>query len=375
MKKIFLYFVIFSTFLLNGCFNYKDIDKVLFVTSVIIDIDYTNSPVIYVEAFKPTRGGKGESGKGERILYKGTGKTIFEIARDLNLSSSYKLNYTQNRGIVFTKKAAETCLADFVDFFDRDQEVVVRADIVVYDGDPEKLIKSKLKEQEYIGLFIHDLIYNIPVSSRGVIFSLNDFLNKSYSSNNTCVITMVAMKEGQPQDKLEISNAAIIKDFKMVGELNRRQGEGYNFLIDNIKRGTLEVPNPNASGKFVTLEILKSKTNTKIYYDGKTVHVKKIINTKTSLAEAQQKINFNKDTLNQISKNAESNIKNACSRLFEEYKKQNLDIFDIADDFKRKYPNEKMNNVISNSQLELEVNVYVEGSSDTTNFRLNETKD
>lgn len=369
MKRFFLYFIIFTTFLLSGCFNYKDIDKVLFVTSVIVDIDNTNSPVIYLEAFKPTRGGQGQSGKGERVLYKGTGKTIFETARDLNLSSSYKLNYTQNRGIIFTEKAAEKCLNDFIDFFDRDQELVARAYLVIYNGDPEKLINAKLKEQEFIGLFIQDLIYNIPVSSRGIILSLNDFLNKSFTKNNTSVITMIDLKNDTTGPKIEVGDGAIIKDFKMVDTLDRKQGEGYNFLINNIKRGTLEVGNPSADGKFVTLEILKSKTDTKISYDGKSVNVKKTIYTKTSIGEVQKKFIYNKETIKQLEKNAESNIKIACNRIFEEYKAKNLDIFNISDDFNRKYPREKIDDVLSKSQLEVEVHIYVEGSSDTTDFR------
>lgn len=369
MKKIFLYFFIVSTFLLNGCFNYNDIDKVLFATAVIVDIDADDRPIIYVEAFKPTRGGKGDSGKGERVLFKGTGKTIFETVRDLNLSASNKINYTQCRGIIFTGNSAEKSLGDLMDFFDRGQEVIERADIAIYKGDPEKLINTKLKDQEFIGLFIHDLIYNMPFSARGVMLNLNDFFNKSYTSNNTVVIPIITLKEDQPEDKIEINNAAIIKDFKMIDSLDRRQGEGYNFLIDNIKGGTLEVSNPNADNKYITLEILKSSTNTKVYYDGKTIHVKKIINTRTSIGEAQQKLTFTKGTINQIEKNAESNIKLNCSKLFEDYKKKDIDIFDISDDFERKYPKEKVANIITKTQLELEVHVYVEGSPNTTDFR------
>ncbi|KZL89821.1 Ger(x)C family spore germination protein [Clostridium magnum] len=368
MKKLFLYFIIFTTFLLNGCFNYKDIDKVLFVTSVIVDIDNNRSPVIYVEAFKPARGGKGESGKGERVLYKGTGKTIFEIVRDLNLSSSYKLNYTQNRGIIFTEKAARECLVDYIDFFDRDQELVVRSYLAIYKGDPQKLINAKLKEQEYIGLFIFDLIYNIPASSRGILLRLNDFLNQRYTKSKTSVVTMIAMKDDQTSSKIEVSAGAIIKNFKMVDTLPRTQAEGYNFLIDNIKRGTLEAGNPSAADKYITLEILKSKTDTKIYYDGDSIKVKKIINTKTSIADVQEKLNFTKENIEQLEKNAESNIKDACERLFDYYKGKDLDIFNVSDDFYRKYPRAKIDDVFNKSQLEVEAHVHVEGSSDKTNF-------
>ncbi|MDW8802034.1 Ger(x)C family spore germination protein [Clostridium sp. A1-XYC3] len=369
MKKILLCFLILTTVLFSGCFNYRDIDKVLFVTAVIVDIDGNGDPILYIEAFKPSRGGQGSSGKGERVLFEGTGKTIFEIVRDINLSSSYKLNYTQNRGIIFTEKAAEKGLENFIDFFDRDQELVIRADIAIFKGDPKSLLNSKLKEQEYIGLFIHDLIYNISASSRGVVLRLNDFLNKMYTRNNIAVITTIAIKKDQPEDKIEVSDAAILRDCKLVDMLDRRQGEGYNFLMDNIKGGTLEVTNPDAPNKFITLEILNSKTITKINYDGKTVHLKKIINTRTSIGEAQDKLIFSKDKLNKISNNAEKNISRECTRIYEEYKKKNLDILNIEEEFSRKYPKKKIDNVLLNSQLELEVHVEVEGSADKMDFR------
>lgn len=369
MKKVILCFSIISTILFNGCFNYRDIDKIIYVTTVIVDMDGSKNPILYIEAFKPSRGGQGSSGKGERVIFQGTGKTIFEIVRDVGLSSSYKLNYTQNRGVIFTQKAAEEGLDNFIDFFYRDQETVVRADIAICKGDPQKLLNAKLKEQEYIGLFIHDLIYNISSSSRGVILSINDFLNRSYSANRTVVITTIDMKKDQLEDKVEVSDVAILKDFKLVGMLDRRQSEGYNFLIDNIRGGTLEVPNPDVDGKFISLEILKSKTNTKVSYDGKKIHVKKTINTKASISEIQKSFYLTKENLGRVEKKAESNIYKECMRIFENYKQKDLDIFEITDEFQRRYPREKVEDVISNSDLELEVHVTIEGSSDTIGFR------
>lgn len=370
MKKILLYFLILSTFLFNGCFSYTDIDKLIFTTSVIIDVDQEGMPVVYEEAFKPARAGKAASGKGSRVLFQGTGKTLFETFRNLNLSSSYKINYTQCRGIIFTEKAAEKGLDRFIDVFDRGQEFVIRSDIVIYKGDPVALINAKLKEQDYIGLFIHDLIYNTPSSSRGTILSLNDFLNKNYSQNNTCVVPMIELKKNQLEDKVAISDGAIIKDYKMVGRLREAETESYNFLIDNIKGGTMEVSNPNCSNNFVTLEILRNKTDTKVYYDGKTVTLRKIINTRAIITEAQKSLNFDQDTIDDIQKNAESNIRKFSLQLFDEYKKKGLDIFDVADSFHRAYPHEKVEgNIMYKTELIVEPHVFVEGSTDITSFK------
>lgn len=371
MKKFLLCFIILSTSFFSACFSYTDIDKIIFTTAVIVDIDNEGMPIVYEEAFKPSKGGgKSSSGKGSRILFKGTGKTLFETFRNINLSSSYKINYTQCRGIIFTEKAAEKGLDYYIDVFDRGQEFVIRSDIVIYKGDPEAIINAKLKEQDYLGLFIHDLISNTKVSSRGIILSLNDFLNKSYSKNNVCVVPMVELKKDQLEDKVAISNGAIVKNFKMVGSLKESQAESYNFLVDNIKGGTLEVTNPDCPDKFITLQILENKTETKLYYDGKTVSLKKIINTKAIITEAQKGLSFDQETIGELQKNAELNIKKFSTQLFEEYKTKGLDIFDVGDNFNRVYPHQEIDgNIMYKTEIQVEPHVFIEGSTDITSFR------
>ncbi|MBV4415677.1 Ger(x)C family spore germination protein [Clostridium tyrobutyricum] len=369
MKKIFCIFIIFCSCFLGGCFNYNDIDKAIFVTSVIIDVDANKNPVLYVEAFKPERNLNETGGSSQRILFRGSRKTLFETMRDINMSSSYKLNYTQLRGIIFTEKAAESNLYDYIDYFARDQESVLRSNLLVLNGDPDKFIKTVLKEQEYIGIFINDLIKNIPVSSRAIINSLNGFLNEIYSRHSIAVIPMIELKLDQPEPKIQLTDGAIIENYKMVDILRLGDELGYNFLTDNIKSGSLEVTNPSSCSNYVSLEILKSKTKSNIYMGRKNIVVKKTINLKATVAEAQNRINLDEDTMKKLEQEAEKNIKDACNNVFEKYKLKKLDIFDIGEDFQRKYPKSNIDNPIEQSQLQLDVNVNLEGSSDKTNFR------
>ncbi len=280
-KKIFCIFIIFCSCFLGGCFNYNDIDKAIFVTSVIIDVDANKNPVLYVEAFKPERNLNETGGSSQRILFRGSRKTLFETMRDINMSSSYKLNYTQLRGIIFTEKAAESNLYDYIDYFARDQESVLRSNLLVLNGDPDKFIKTVLKEQEYIGLFIHDLIKNVSVSSRTIVSSLNDFLNEIYSRQGISIIPMIELKSDQPEPKIQLTDGAIIGNYKMVDTLRLGDELGYNFLTDNIKSGSLEVTNPSSSNNYVSLEILRSKTKCSIYMDGKNIIVRKKTKTKS----------------------------------------------------------------------------------------------
>jgi spore germination protein KC len=164
-KVVIISYIIVNCLTMAACFSYKDIDKILFVTALIIDVDNDGNPVLYAEGFKGLRGGSPQ-GMDQRILFKGKGKTIFEAVRNMNSTSSFKLNYTQNKAVIFTQKAAEFGLENFVDFIERDQELLVRPYISVYLGDPEKLMKLNIIQDKYIGTFVTQLIENIRSSSR-----------------------------------------------------------------------------------------------------------------------------------------------------------------------------------------------------------------
>lgn len=72
------------------------------------------------------------------------------------------------------------------------------------------------------------------------------------------VVTIIDIPKGSLEPKLEINGGAVFKDDKMVSILERAEGLGYNFLMKDIKDGSLEVTNPCDINKFISLEILKS---------------------------------------------------------------------------------------------------------------------
>lgn len=368
MKKVFILLLFVMSFTLAGCFNYRDLDKALYVTSVIVDSSEENTVEIYAEAFRPFRSSQSASGKGERTIFKGKGKTAFEAVRDLNLASSYKLNFTQNKVIIYTKRAAEKGMDNTIDFFDRDQELLLRSYVVILLGDPEQILKIDLKEEEYLGVFVYNLIENLGASSRAVQLDMNDFLVRSYQKVN-CVVTAIAVRSEVSDKKVEINGGGVIGNFKLLDIMTRNEGEGYNFLIDRIKTGTLEIPNPDSSGKFVTLEILNSDTKTKLYKEGDKYILKKKIHVNTSLSEVQAGLSFDKNTLKKISDTAEGNITKACNLVYNNYRKKNLDIFFLKLIYERIFNKPAPDNLISNTDLELDVKVDIEGSSDIKSFK------
>jgi len=367
-KKILVIIcIIMGCTTMTSCFSYKDINRLLFVTAIIIDVDDNNNPIIYAEAYKGVRGGTPQ-GVDERVLFQGKGKTMFEAVRNMNATSSFKLNYTQNKAIIFTQKAAEVGLDNYLDFLDRDQELLIRPYIAIYRGDADKLIKIDIVQEKYIGMFLMHLVENVGSSSRAVKLSLNDFYNQRNMGDKANVVTIIDIPKDNLEQRLEINGGAVIKDDKMVSVIETNEGQGFNFLMDNVSSGTLEITNPCDINKFITLEILKSKTKTEISYDNKIVHLKKKIKVKVDFEEAQKEIIFTKENIKKIQKKSEKNIADSCNILFSKYENMGMDIFDITQEFNAKYPNKKIDGIINKTELKVEVEVEIMNTGDEKNF-------
>jgi spore germination protein KC len=369
-KFLFLVLSFNMIFFYSSCFNYRDINKIIFATAVILDYDEDTDMVIaYDETFRPFRGAEAGSEKGTRIIFKGTGKTFFEAIRDINLSSSYKVHYSQCKAIIFTERAAtaKIGLKKFTDMIDRDQEFLLRPYVFIYYGDPERLLKMKLKEEEYIGFFLYNLVQNVGTASRSISVTVNEFLAWRLMGGKTYVLTGLRIKQDQIEDKIEIDGCGVFKNDKMVEAITRREMQGFNFLMDRVKTGTLEVTNPDNPDQFVTLEILNSDTKTKIRYENGKIKLIKNITTKVSIGEVQSGLIITRDNLSKIKKNAEDNIEKYSTRIFNDYKYKGVDIFEVEQELYRHYPKVKMEEPIKESNLEIKVEVKIEGSSNKTN--------
>jgi spore germination protein KC len=369
MKRRMVCLLLILSLFMSGCFAYKDINRLLFVTGLLIDIDKDKNIILYTEAFVAARSSGEKMGEEERIVFRSKSKTLLEAARDINLSSSFRLNYTQNRAIIFTERAAKHGIDNFIDLLDRDQQTTLRQFLFVYPGDPEELMQTKLKEEPFIGIFLSDLVLNQKITSKATQKRFDDYLNNRLMGSRVDVINMID-KDGHPGERISIKGLAVMKDDKMVGSLNSEEVLAYNFLKGVTKFGGIEITNPEHEDKYASLKILNSKTRSVLSYDGEIVHLNKNINVRTNFGETQESIHLTDDKEREIiDKYTENRIKNMCIELFNAYKQKDIDLLNVQEDFNRRYPNTNIKDFIKIVQLNVDARVHMEGSTDKTDFR------
>ncbi|VYU32183.1 Ger(x)C family spore germination protein [Clostridium tertium] len=348
--------------LLVGCFNYRDINKVTFATSIIFDTDDFGRSVVYVDCIKPYRSTNESSDKGRRMIYKGIGKTALEALRDVNLASSYELNYSQNRAYIFTEKAAREGVKGYLDLINNNQEFQIKPDIFVYFGEVKDLLKVTSSDEEYLGLYLEELVHKNKRNPRAVRANINEYLSKSIEDDKTYIVGAIEIREDALDKKIEIGGGAIIKDSKLINRLKANDTLSYNLLMNNVTKGTLEISNPQSEEGFITLEILSNSTKTELEYEDNKIRLIKDLEMKVSVAEAQDKLIVDKNTLNYIKIVKEQEVKNYLKNIFNTYKKEGLDIFDIKRLLDVKNLDIEIEDPLSITELELNVNIIIEGT-------------
>lgn len=346
---------------LVGCFNYNEINELTFVTSAIFDIDDSGNVVLYLDCMKPYRNTNESSDNGKRIVYKGIGKTALEAIRNVNRASSYKINFTQNRALIFTEAAAKKGIDKFLSLIDNDQHFQVRPYAFVFFGNVDHLINVVQNDEEYIGLFLNDLVLKNKKNPRIIVSNINDYMVKTEMGNSYAVMSALEIRNDVSNQKVSLAGGVIMKDSKMVDRIDASDTMSYNFLMDEIKTGTLEVANPQMGEGYVTLEILNSKTKTDIEYKNNKVLLNKKIKARVTVAEAQGRFIASEQAIRELNAKAEENIKDYLQEFFYNFADKNIDILQAERLLQVKYPEKVVEDILSKVDLNIDVEIIMEG--------------
>ncbi|MGM9972574.1 MAG: Ger(x)C family spore germination protein [Clostridiaceae bacterium] len=328
--RIKLLIPIVLSLLLSGCYSYRDINKVIFVTSMLIDMNENDNIVVYGDTLRPYRDAGESSERGQRGFYKGEGKSLLEAIANMSLSASFLLDFSQNKAIIFSEKAAEEGIDKYMDYLNRAQELNVRSYLFVYYGNLEKLMTMTASNEDYLGNFLNDIVNKVGASSKTIFMNINDYLTQKRMGSGITVITALELEDEAGEEKLHLVGGGVIQDGKLIERLEEKEILNYNLLTGGVKRGTIEVPNPSDKNNLITLGIHGGSTSTKLEIkDGKPILVKKI-KLKGIIGEAQGELKLTKDNMDKIAKEAEESLIYSTEAFYRDYNRKGLDLLNLT---------------------------------------------
>ncbi|MDD2470069.1 MAG: Ger(x)C family spore germination protein [Bacilli bacterium] len=323
LKPILLVIVII---LLNGCWNYKELESLAIVGAIGIDLG-DDDFVISVEVINPkTVASKGDGGSSSinetpSVVYEATGKTIREALNNVVLEAPYKLYLGHMHLLVISEDIAKKGIYDIMDFFVRDTESRKIFPITVVKNAKASEVLKTIKPLETITAVNIKASLEASSSISGIISNIlfDEVLMALYVEGRHPTITAIEIinpsEEGETNKnitstdaptKIKIIGSATFKDDKLIGYLMEKDSIGYTIIRNQIESMTISFP-CDAKGNYgnvvidglknnLKVDLKKDKPLAKIDVTGNAALVE--YNCKTDLTK-QKNINKIKDLVNE----------------------------------------------------------------------------
>lgn len=368
MKKIFLIIIIF---LLSGCYNYKELNKIGIVSSISIDKDKNmynvGAQVINVK-------NKDDTSSSKVVVYEEKGKTIEDALRKMTTKSNKKLYGGHLGKLVISEDVAKESIIDVIDLFQRLPEIKDEFTITVSKNiDAFDVIKIMTSNEtipaDYVSTQIQtaDIESALTYSSKldeFVSFYLKDYIDPAisvikvdnYNKNST---TLKNNETTNPKTRIILDNIAITKNGKLEKYLNEDETIGYNFIENRIKEIIIPIK-CDEDNNYSSISLIKSKTKNKIKKKKNKYNVYLNVSSSASINEYNCKKDLDKEKrIEYLKKKTEKQIKKYMMKAIDVQKKSKSEFLGIK---RMIYLNDSnYNNEEYNVKIKVNVNIPRKG--------------
>lgn len=338
MNKILLLIIPLSI-LLTGCYDYKEINSIAIASAT--EISKVNGEyVTTIQAINPQAPDKTTVTQAPFIIYSEKGKTLQEAYRKISLKSSRFLYSSHLQLLIINEELAKEDITEIIDFYIRNP--AIRTEFYVVIGKNKNILKVITPIDEISSSSIKESI-ETNTKYLGSInkVTFNEFVNMTKNPNLEIVLPAIELVEKEQEsegDKIEntentspknyykLTGLAYFKNNKLKGYLSSEEAKNYNIITNNIKNTIITYE--CQKDKYLTAEIISSKSKTKISNNIISISVNLTGNINESLCHYQLK---KEETINKIEKDLSTQLKKELTNNINKMKKENIDAYGFLD--------------------------------------------
>lgn len=326
--------------LLSGCWDYKEIQRMNFVTT--IGIDYENNQYIvyllsvsFVNIAKQEAGGKSRA-PSSNVIAVARGSSLTEAIFRFYEVEQINIFWGHVLAMVFSKTALQKVgIVDLTDLFNRYREI--RYNIWAYGT--EENIKELFNISPYFGYSLYDALLMKPNETYKQYSYIKPiymyrFLSNYYEQGKTAMLPVLSINkdtwsEGEkPSPQMVLSGVYVYANRQFKGELSNKQISGLKYLDESSERFLVEV-NDDRRPDF-TVVVRKPKYKLKYTIDKGQVYYDLDVKVNVYLDEMLRQLS-QKEMVEKLGAQIETEIR----RTFQNGVTIGADIFNLNDNLYR----------------------------------------
>jgi spore germination protein KC len=278
---------------LTGCWNYRGLNEMDIVTGLAVDRDTeTGLYQLTFEIVDIHESGK-DGGIGAKYV-ESEGETLFSAIRNSKKRLINKLYGGNLQALIISNQIAQQDgVAVILEELLRDGEPRETLSVVISQEETAReILQTQGIDSKIIAYEIHDMIReDSQVTASTKYLPLYKSYNAIRGKGKALVLPVVRSVLNGEDTVAEMNGIALFRDDKMIGYQTSENTMYYLFIVDEIESGALSFPvtSPNES---VSLEIKKSKTNTKVSFENGQIMVELSISLKLNIMEIKSQLSI-----------------------------------------------------------------------------------
>ena len=257
--------VIFSTVLLTGCWDLIELNSLGIVTGIGLDAAENKDEINLILQVgitgQSTSSGNSSSNSGSTskdtfINYEAMDKTYFSALSKIKQKMSRTPFLHDNQITVFGREQVERGIAPYLDIFYREKDNRLEVWMVMADTTAKDILEAKIGPEKISALTLSNIIDNTAKVSTNLATNFYNFL-KGYIEPTTCLLMpIVKLVKTETAEEYENSSMAVLKNTKLIGELDSNLIDGYLWVKGDIKQKEISF---QTEDKSVDLKLSKIK--------------------------------------------------------------------------------------------------------------------
>lgn len=242
-------FILCCSFLLTGCWNYRELNELSIVTGMSIDKDGDDYVVgMLISNAKSTKGDSKE-GESQTVVLDGNGKTILDAIKTIGLVSPKELYFRHLLVLVVSEEVAKDGMYQSLDYLFREPQSRKMFDMIIaknckakdtlkivtsLEAFPSQNISVNISQTSKLQAIIQQTTYNTflkDLLATGKNPSVNSVLIKGSVSKGEKEDNI---KQSEPDTVIEMGTLGIFKKDKLIGWTSKDENRGISILQNKI---------------------------------------------------------------------------------------------------------------------------------------------
>jgi spore germination protein KC len=365
---------------LSGCWNQKELTDLAFVMAMGVDKGKEKKFDVSFQLVNPSNVSAGQTGGGNGLpiaVYRSSGDTITEAARNATKKVSRRLYYAHTNVVVISEEVAKESLLYVLDALDRDPEFRTTTELVIAKGSKAEDIVTTLTILDRLPVtkITKQIKFSESMLGENMSLNIDDFLNGLLSKGKQPIANGYRLVGDKPKARkaenlqktttdalLQSDGLAVFNKGKLRGWIKHDKSRGIIWVLDKVKSTDINI---NWEGKKNALSVSPIRSKTKVSV--RIVNDKPIINVKNEnegwISEANTAIDLdNPEVIAQIEKLTEKEITKQIHASVKEAQKLKSDILGFGEKVHIANPHlwKKIQGNWDEEFADLKVNVHVD---------------